>query len=183
MPGKSSKDRKTRVLTLTRPVTSSVTSQIKFCNIFRNFKPKAIKCRFRIQNRPRSLADSRGKGGKSHPPAPSGRMSGNTPSGRGLMILRIFPAYLETEDGCIQLPTSYFVSRGAIRKSSRGDRPKRATLLPSGRSAGRAPPVPNVSQGAFRRNLREVWPTAPSMNELRAPRSDTNHKYKAQRTH
>ena len=35
---------------------------------------------------------------------------------------------------------------------------------------GRAPPVPNMQQDAFRRNLRAFWPTATSMNELRAPR-------------
>ena len=34
---------------------------IKFCNIFRQLKPGSIKCRFRIENRSGSLADSTGE--------------------------------------------------------------------------------------------------------------------------
>ena len=41
--------------------------QMKFCNIFRKFKPGAIKCRFRIKNPYISFfADS--KGGDAPPP-------------------------------------------------------------------------------------------------------------------
>ena len=53
-------------LPLTRHETSSVTSKIKLCNIFGKFKLGSIRCRFRIENGPRSLADS--KGAETHPP-------------------------------------------------------------------------------------------------------------------
>ena len=47
-------------------------------------------------------------------------------------------------------------------------RPHLAIFRTHGRKG--ATPVPNVQQGAFRRNLRTFWQTAPSMNELMVPR-------------
>ena len=60
---------------------------------------------------------------------------------------------------------------GTFRKSSKGDNPKRAHLVTLREPGwkGATAPVPNVQQGAFRRNLRAFWPTAISMNEMRAP--------------
>ena len=49
----------------------------------------------------------------------------------------------------------------------RGTASRGRTLLPRGRPVGRAPQVPNVQQGVFKRYLRAIWPTAASMNELR----------------
>ena len=80
LPGEASKDRKSRILSLTRPVTSSVTSQITFCIIFGKFKPGAIKCHFRIENQPSSLADSRGL---NAPPPNGGKGPGIPHRGAG----------------------------------------------------------------------------------------------------
>ena len=70
-------------LHLTWPVTSSMTSKTKICTLFRKFKSGPIKYRFRIENWPSSLVDTKGGGGETpHPHRWGG--SGNTPSGRGL---------------------------------------------------------------------------------------------------
>ena len=58
-------------LTLTRSLTSSVTTQINFCSIFVKTRPGTIKRSFRIENRSSSLADSRGE---TPPPPSAGRV-------------------------------------------------------------------------------------------------------------
>ena len=70
-------------LDLTFDVISDVTDKI--LQYFGKFKPEAIKCRLWIENRPISLAD---RGGGAAKRTPSGRLSGNTQSGRGLSVYR-----------------------------------------------------------------------------------------------
>ena len=48
--------------------------RIKFCNIFRKFIPWAIKCRFGIENRSSSLADSTWGQNSTPPPSSAGRV-------------------------------------------------------------------------------------------------------------
>ena len=62
-------------LTLTRSLTSSVTTQINFCSIFVKTRPGTIKRSFRIENRSSSLADSRGETPPPHRLAGSGTRS------------------------------------------------------------------------------------------------------------
>ena len=57
--------------------------QTKFYWIFGKFKSGAIKCHFRIENRPSSLADSTGL---TSPPPHRRVGSGNTQSGCGLIV-------------------------------------------------------------------------------------------------
>ena len=60
--------------------------QIKFCRIFGDLKPGAIKCRFPIENWSRCLADNRG--GTKRPPPPS--------AGR----VREYPIGAQVNEGC-----------------------------------------------------------------------------------
>ena len=62
---------------------SPVTSRIKFCHIFERLNPGAIKCRFRIENRPSSLAYSRGPKFPPPPPPIDGPGPGIPPRGVG----------------------------------------------------------------------------------------------------
>ena len=57
---------------------------------------------------------------------------------------------------------SYHICNAINRQG--GTTPRGRILLSWGRPVRRAPPVPIVQQGAFRRNLRAFWPTAPSMS-------------------
>ena len=50
--------------------------QMSYCNMFRKFKSGAIKCRFRIENRSGSLADSRGV---AETPPPTHSIDGKGP--------------------------------------------------------------------------------------------------------
>ena len=72
------RQRRQIIKNITFDPTCDVISDLKiiFCNIFRKFKPGAIKCRFRIENRfdqSSSLADSKWVGAK-RPPSSAGRI-------------------------------------------------------------------------------------------------------------
>ena len=60
--------------------------KIRLCNIFRNFKPRALKCCFWIENR--SSSQIARTGGRNAPsPLPQRARSGNTPYHRGYHII------------------------------------------------------------------------------------------------